>query len=598
MFKISIISVLLIVTILFVCENITAQHTGGEIEDIQAFCSNQKGFNLLGKFDNNWSNDGFKEKEFQAVQNLGFNFVRLPIDYRTYTLSGNWNFFVDNSVKNIDNAISWGEKYNVHVCLNLHRAPGYCVNSTHNLPANQQLDLWIDPVAQNAFVNHWKYFAERYKDVSPAILSFNLVNEPSNVSEEDYVTVMKQAIKAIHNITPERLIFVDGLNYAGDVILSLKDEPNIAQAFHSYQPFRLTHYKAGWVDGSDSWPVPSWPILAINSYLYGTWKSELKSPLVFLGNFEAGTVITINVNQVSIRSTLRIKADNQTIYSKEFVCGAEPDDDFTEVINTQWGYQNISNKDYSLVLEDSASKLSVENSDGDWMTLNSISIKNGNDSTTYYLGDNSWGKKQSTYKIEQNGKIKTEEGEDLTPFEDYKTNFALAKANNIPFMVQEFGVYNQTPHTTTLAFLNDLIEFCNEQNVGWALWNLNGSFGILNSGRSDCTYEPYNGYLLDRQMFEILQRTSTFSAYLKSRGALKIFPNPVQNEIFIENELWQGRTEIMVFDLFGRVLKKEVCYVNPNEIISLDLSALTPNLYIISVQNNCGSFSEKVLIKR
>jgi len=583
---------------LFVCENITAQHTGGEIEDIQAFCSNQKGFNLLGKFDNNWSNDGFKEKEFQAVQNLGFNFVRLPIDYRTYTLSGNWNFFVDNSVKNIDNAISWGEKYNVHVCLNLHRAPGYCVNSTHNLPANQQLDLWIDPVAQNAFVNHWKYFAERYKDVSPAILSFNLVNEPSNVSEEDYVTVMKQAIKAIHNITPERLIFVDGLNYAGDVILSLKDEPNIAQAFHSYQPFRLTHYKAGWVDGSDSWPVPSWPILAINSYLYGTWKSELKSPLVFLGNFEAGTVITINVNQVSIRSTLRIKADNQTIYSKEFVCGAEPDDDFTEVINTQWGYQNISNKDYSLVLEDSASKLSVENSDGDWMTLNSISIKNGNDSTTYYLGDNSWGKKQSTYKIEQNGKIKTEEGEDLTPFEDYKTNFALAKANNIPFMVQEFGVYNQTPHTTTLAFLNDLIEFFNEQNVGWALWNLNGSFGILNSGRSDCTYEPYNGYLLDRQMFEILQRTSTFSAYLKSRGALKIFPNPVQNEIFIENELWQGRTEIMVFDLFGRVLKKEVCYVNPNEIISLDLSALTPNLYIISVQNNCGSFSEKVLIKR
>lgn len=598
MLKLKAISFLLIIGLVFQFENTPAQNSEDKIEDIQAFCSSQKGFNLLGKFDNNWSNEGFKEKEFQAIQNLGFNFVRLPIDYRTYTLSGNWNFFVDNPVKNIDDAIAWGEKYNVHVCLNLHRAPGYCVNSTHNLPANQQLDLWTDEEAQNVFTNHWKFFAERYKDIPPARLSFNLVNEPSNVTEEDYVAVMKKAITAIHNITPERLIFIDALNYANEILLSLKDIPNVAQAIHSYQPFQLTHYKAGWVNGSDLWPVPQWPVLAINSYLYGTWKSEFKSPLVLLGEFAGGSEIIVNVKQVSVRSTLRIKADNQTIFSKEFICGANPGDDFTEVINTQWGYQNISNKNFSVVLEDAASKLSFENSNGDWMTLNSISIKNGNDTTAYILGDNSWGKKQATYKIEQNGEIKTEEGKDLLPFEDYETSFALAKANNIPFMVQEFGVHNQTPHATTLAFLSDLIDFFNEKQAGWALWNLNGSFGILNSERKDCNYEPYKGYQLDRQMLEILQRTPTFSTSFKSGGTFKIFPNPANNQLFIECELMQGKTKITVTDLLGRILKREAFCLNSNENISLDLSDLTPNLYIVTVQNNAVFSSEKVLIKR
>jgi aryl-phospho-beta-D-glucosidase BglC (GH1 family) len=133
---------------------------------------------------------------------LGFNFVRLPLDYRTYTQAGNWDNFIELQVAKIDQAVVWGEQYNVHVCINLHRAPGYCVNST-TLPANQQLNLWTDSVAQKAFVKHWEYFANRYKNIPAERLSFNLVNEPSNVTEAVYVSVMKKAIDAIHKITPK-----------------------------------------------------------------------------------------------------------------------------------------------------------------------------------------------------------------------------------------------------------------------------------------------------------------------------------------------------------------------------------------------------------
>ncbi|MCF6358793.1 MAG: glycoside hydrolase family 5 protein, partial [Draconibacterium sp.] len=337
-------------------------NTGEPSADLSAFCSKQKGFNLLGKFDVAWSNKGFKEKEFQIIKDLGFNFVRLPLDYRTYTLTGNWNYIIEDRIKNIDEAIQWGEKYNVHVCINLHRAPGYCVNTAASLPANHQLDLWTDTVAQNVFVNHWEFFANRYKDISPERLSFNLVNEPSNVSEAEYVHVMKKAIEVIHKISPDRIIFVDGLNYANEIILSLKNEPNVAQAIHCYSPFNLTHYKAGWVGGSDEWPVPKWPILWVSNFLYGPWKSEFQSALIFQHNFTKGMEIIVNVKQVSIESTLRVKADNNTIYTKNFVCRPETGVDFTKIIETQWGYQNISNKNFSVTLNETAASLGFDNS--------------------------------------------------------------------------------------------------------------------------------------------------------------------------------------------------------------------------------------------
>jgi len=37
------------------------------------------------------------------------------------------------------------------------------------------------------------------------------------------------------------------------------------------------------------------------------------------------------------------------------------------------------------------------------------------------------------------------------------------------------------------------------------MWNMIGTMGIINSGRSDMTYEPYRGKLLDRELTNIMQ---------------------------------------------------------------------------------------------
>ena len=68
----------------------------------------------------------------------------------------------------------------------------------------------------------------------------------------------------------------------------------------------------------------------------------------------------------------------------------------------------------------------------------------------------------------------------------------------------EGGCHNQTPHDVTLRWMEDVLDALKTYNIGYALWNLKGSFGILDSGRADVEYEDYRGHKLDKKMLSLL----------------------------------------------------------------------------------------------
>jgi len=69
----------------------------------------------------------------------------------------------------------------------------------------------------------------------------------------------------------------------------------------------------------------------------------------------------------------------------------------------------------------------------------------------------------------------------------------------------EGGAYNHTPHDVVLRWLRDVLEILADAGIGFALWNLRGPFGILDSGRTDVAYEDWHGHKLDRALLELLQ---------------------------------------------------------------------------------------------
>src|SRR5208283_220935 len=226
------------------------------------------GFNLLEYFstDPDWmqhfpyKNDGmFVEDDFKWIRDWGFNWVRLPMDYRFWTYPNDLLKINEKMIGPIDRAVKLGEKYGVHVNLSLHRAPGFCILDGGDHKAwgiritTEKSNLYTDQPALDAFVHQWAYFAERYKGISNQKISFNLVNEPIDSANgkpvpdgaKQYSRVARAAIEGIRGKDKDRLIVTDGYPDGREPIPQLYDT-GIMQSCHDYAPFALTHYHAEW----------------------------------------------------------------------------------------------------------------------------------------------------------------------------------------------------------------------------------------------------------------------------------------------------------------------------------------------------------------
>jgi endoglucanase len=212
-----------------------------------------RGFNLLEKFTLR-QNSPYLESDFEWMADWGFDFVRLPSDYRCWTKEDKPYEYDEAILKQYDTAVEYGKQYGVHVNINLHRAPGYCVN-----PPEEKLNLWESEEAVKQFCAQWAMFAQRYKGIPNERVSFDLVNEPGQIEEAAYARVMRAAIDAIREVDPERLVIVDGLEWGRKPVMSLADA-KIGQSTRGYDPMRISHHKANWINGSENWDTPGWPL--------------------------------------------------------------------------------------------------------------------------------------------------------------------------------------------------------------------------------------------------------------------------------------------------------------------------------------------------
>jgi endoglucanase len=80
------------------------------------------------------------------------------------------------------------------------------------------------------------------------------------------------------------------------------------------------------------------------------------------------------------------------------------------------------------------------------------------------------------------------------------------EATGVGIHIGEWGVFNRTPHDVALAWMKDNLELFEEAGWGWALWNMRGGFGVMDSDRQDVQYEDFRGHKLDRKMLELLRQ--------------------------------------------------------------------------------------------
>ena len=286
---------------------------------------NHYGFNMLwmfAKYGNKTAPEKADEKELEFIAKHGFNFIRIPTDYRFWTKDFDY-FNPDKKVfEQIDDYIKACLKYGLHVSLNFHRTPGYCINNNHE----EKHNLWKDEIAFEAFVFLWETMAKRYRGIPAGKLSFDLLNEPPSIRQYGFNRkihrkIMLSAIDAIKAVDPERPIVINGIN-CGHVAMPEMADSSAIHSGRGYTPFLVSHYKANWC-GDIKWKKPVYPgVMDDDIYwdrnellkFYKPWRNvEKKGVKIHIGEFGC-------YNKTPNDVALRWLSDLMSVY-KEFGWG-------------------------------------------------------------------------------------------------------------------------------------------------------------------------------------------------------------------------------------------------------------------------------------
>lgn len=260
-----------------------------------------KGFNVLDFFhpDPKQRRQQTPETYFRWMADWGFDFVRVPMAYpyyvdfdRTRPITPEEVFQIDEQhVQHVVDLVEYANRCGLHVSLNLHRAPGFCINAGFEEPYN----LWKDPEAMDAFTFHWAYWSKLFRAKTRSQISFDLLNEPclredmndqfsqrSAVPDALYRNLIVKGYDTIRVFNPDHLVIADGNNIGTEVIDNILDL-DVGQSCRGYAPGLVSHYKAPWVfQHPEDLPEVTWPIRENGQVYDKSWLRQQFAPWIAL----------------------------------------------------------------------------------------------------------------------------------------------------------------------------------------------------------------------------------------------------------------------------------------------------------------------------
>lgn len=195
-----------------------------------------------------WSNP-WKPEYWRIISELGFTHVRVPIRWEPadrsmaaapYTI---YPVFLNRIKQVVDTAL----KYNLHVILNMHH---------HDA-------LFANPTGQkDRFLAQWRQIGEFFQSYSDSLL-FEVLNEPNgNLTAEMWNQYFPDALAEIRKTNPNRIVVMGTAEWGGLGGLSkleVPDDENIILTIHYYNPFQFTHQGAEWSgEQSQAWLGTKW----------------------------------------------------------------------------------------------------------------------------------------------------------------------------------------------------------------------------------------------------------------------------------------------------------------------------------------------------
>ena len=188
-----------------------------------------------------------QEDDFARLKELGFDFVRIPIDeVQFWDEEGNklpeaWDL--------LKNALDWSRKYDLRAIVDLHIIRSHYFNAV-NEDDKAANTLFTSDEAQEGLINLWRQLSEFLKDRSNDWVAYEFMNEPVAPEHELWNQLVAKVHKALRELEPQRTLVIGSNMWQGHETMKYLKVPegdkNIILSFHYYNPMLLTHYGAWW----------------------------------------------------------------------------------------------------------------------------------------------------------------------------------------------------------------------------------------------------------------------------------------------------------------------------------------------------------------
>lgn len=208
----------------------------------------RKGVNLGGWFSQcDYSeerlNNFITEADFEKIAALGFDHVRIPIDYNV--IQNPDGTMRPDGLGRIDAALALCKKYGLKAVLDLHKTPGYSFDA-----GEKEAGFFESESYQERFYAIWETLAEWFGGMSDRV-AFELLNE---VTEARFLPAWKrisrECVRRIRVYTPDTIILLGSYNWNSARTVPELDAPyddKMVYNFHFYEPHAFTHQGAYWM---------------------------------------------------------------------------------------------------------------------------------------------------------------------------------------------------------------------------------------------------------------------------------------------------------------------------------------------------------------
>ncbi len=267
-------------------------HTQGQwIVDANGARVRLNAFNWYGAESTDFVVEGLEAQPLNSIvatiKGMGFNAVRLlwsnqmvetnPV-VGSYALTANPSLEGENALTIFDTVVNALTNAGIMVILDNHMSnAGWCCSTTDNN------ELWYNAqYPQTSWVADWQTMAQRYAS-NPWVIGADLRNEPRSPAtwggpaSTDWHAAAELGGNAVLGVNPNLLIFVEGVNYAGDLsgVASLPVQLNVANHL-VYE----AHDYGFWYSGFSSYAsyvstiTPKWGYLVTGANPQPLWIGE------------------------------------------------------------------------------------------------------------------------------------------------------------------------------------------------------------------------------------------------------------------------------------------------------------------------------------